>query len=718
MITDKVIVELQAKIDKYNADVLRSQRNFDTAMNNISRGSLRAEAAVLRSSTAINAAMGLISVASLKAAQTILDTSTRVENSLKVAGLSGQELKDTYDQLYVSAQRYGVPLEAITTLYGRLTSAGKELGANQQELMQFTNLVGLSLQVSGQSATEASGALLQLSQALGGGKIQAEEYNSLLDGARPLLQAVANGLEEAGGSVSKLTQLVKSGQVSSEAFFRAGLAGYDSLEQKAASSSATIETGFTRVANALVRAAGRFNEDTQASDDLNAALGTLASTIDSLNFSNMIEQLNNVGVTLDTILGKVNSTGQALGEMTGLNNIGKTIGPTLERWTGGFIHRTGSAAGGPTFYEQLAEDEIKARNEGLAKIRANPMLYGPQRPNQANLTPVADPTRAINNLPFNQLTGVPAALDRPARTVSLSDFTLPGDDSGGGSRRRRDEWARETAQIEERTRALQEITTAQAGVNPLIDDYGFAVEKAQAKQELLNAALSAGKTITPELMAEIENLSGAYANAVVASEQLAEKQAEIRDRAEEALALGKDTVSGLIDGFIEGADKADILANSLKKIGDALINDVLNSIFRIQGAGGGGGLLSGIFSLFTGGGSSDPWAGLRGYATGTTNASPGWAWVGENGPELMRFNGGEQVIPNHNLNSFGARSSSVSGNMNGLDVRVYVDDNGNLRAMIDERAGAIADDRVRISQEGEVARLPGNLDVVQTRGMI
>ena len=33
------------------------------------------------------------------------------------------------------------------------------------------------------------------------------------------------------------------------------------------------------------------------------------------------------------------------------------------------------------------------------------------------------------------------------------------------------------------------------------------------------------------------------------------------------------------------------------------------------------------------------------YASGTTNAKAGWAWVGEEGPELMYMNGGETVIP-------------------------------------------------------------------------
>ena len=34
----------------------------------------------------------------------------------------------------------------------------------------------------------------------------------------------------------------------------------------------------------------------------------------------------------------------------------------------------------------------------------------------------------------------------------------------------------------------------------------------------------------------------------------------------------------------------------------------------------------------------------EGYATGTRHARPGWAWVGERGPELVRFRGGEQVL--------------------------------------------------------------------------
>ncbi|WP_435270930.1 transglycosylase SLT domain-containing protein [Streptomyces sp. 1222.5] len=39
-------------------------------------------------------------------------------------------------------------------------------------------------------------------------------------------------------------------------------------------------------------------------------------------------------------------------------------------------------------------------------------------------------------------------------------------------------------------------------------------------------------------------------------------------------------------------------------------------------------------------------SGTKGYATGTTGATKGWAWVGEEGPELVNFGGGETVL-NH-----------------------------------------------------------------------
>jgi len=43
---------------------------------------------------------------------------------------------------------------------------------------------------------------------------------------------------------------------------------------------------------------------------------------------------------------------------------------------------------------------------------------------------------------------------------------------------------------------------------------------------------------------------------------------------------------------------------------------------------------------------------IPGFATGTESAPPGWAWVGENGPELMMMQGGEQILNHHESEMF------------------------------------------------------------------
>lgn len=50
----------------------------------------------------------------------------------------------------------------------------------------------------------------------------------------------------------------------------------------------------------------------------------------------------------------------------------------------------------------------------------------------------------------------------------------------------------------------------------------------------------------------------------------------------------------------------------------------------------------------------------HGYAAGTLSAAPGWAWVGEWGPELMRMRGGEQILSASESAALTRRSSHVA----------------------------------------------------------
>lgn len=52
----------------------------------------------------------------------------------------------------------------------------------------------------------------------------------------------------------------------------------------------------------------------------------------------------------------------------------------------------------------------------------------------------------------------------------------------------------------------------------------------------------------------------------------------------------------------------------------------------------------------------------KGYASGTASAESGWAWVGENGPELVNFRGGERVMTANQSSAFRSTAGSERTN--------------------------------------------------------
>lgn len=182
------------------------------------------------------------------------------------------------------AQRQRKGISEIGTLYASAAAAASELGASQQDLAKFTEGVAASLTLNGTSAQASAGALLQLSQAVGGSVVQAQEFNSLIDGARPLLVAAAKHIDGAAGSVSRLKAMVNEGRLSSQEFFRAIVAGSDELTQSAAQMPVTIGQGMTLVRNNALLLVDALDAGTGASRVAAGALALVAKNLDVLAF--------------------------------------------------------------------------------------------------------------------------------------------------------------------------------------------------------------------------------------------------------------------------------------------------------------------------------------------------------------------------------------------------------------------------------------------------
>lgn len=287
---DRVIVELEAKLDRYEANVRRAEQKFDAATRAIAADAKRMERDIAASTGAIGAQFRQLASAAgaaFSAAQVaaMADSYTRFTNQLKVAGLEGQNLATTQGRLFDVAQRNGVQLEAVGTLYSRAAQNQKELGASSADLINLTRAVAASLKISGTSATEAQGSLLQLGQALGSPRVQAEEFNSLLDTMGPLLREASKYIDGTGGSLSGLTRKIKDTQgpgVSNVELFRAITQAMADLEAKASSAQLTISGAFTTLSNALTKYIGEADQANGASVAITAAIQALAENLDTV----------------------------------------------------------------------------------------------------------------------------------------------------------------------------------------------------------------------------------------------------------------------------------------------------------------------------------------------------------------------------------------------------------------------------------------------------
>lgn len=275
--------------DKFASDVEKSHNKAanDTAKvwKNAKIGdAIKAQSAGVDSlkNSLVSLAPALAAAFSVREAIAAADSYTRFTNSLKVAGLEGRNLEQVQDALFASAQKNGVALEPLSQLYGRAAQSAGELGASQADLLKFTDGVTAALRVQGGDAASASGALMQLSQALSAGTVRAEEFNSINEGARPILEAVAAGNDKFGGSVAKLRAYMLEGKLTSQEMFQSFLVGSTMLETKAAKAPLTVAASLNLLTNAMAKYIGEADTSLSASERLSKGIETLANNLDTV----------------------------------------------------------------------------------------------------------------------------------------------------------------------------------------------------------------------------------------------------------------------------------------------------------------------------------------------------------------------------------------------------------------------------------------------------
>lgn len=250
-------------------------------LDQLEKGSKRAERAtadLTRAAKVAGTVLGAAMVGATAAFVKLADKAAVMNSRLKLATGSQEAFNKAQADTFRIAQATGSELGSVVELYARLAQSSGELGLSQAEVTQMTESVTQAFIVSGATAQEAAGGIRQLTQALAGGTVRAEEFNSILENSPRIVQAMA---DHFGVSFGKVRTLVNDGKVSSEQFARAMLESAQKIQSEYAQMPLTVARATQEVRNALLGLVGDTNEATGATSGLAESVQKLARVLES-----------------------------------------------------------------------------------------------------------------------------------------------------------------------------------------------------------------------------------------------------------------------------------------------------------------------------------------------------------------------------------------------------------------------------------------------------
>lgn len=262
------------------------------------------------------------------------------ENSLRNSRLKmvtndvGGLKQKTFAAAQSSGADYGAQLDSIAKL--KMLTNGL---FNDNEAVKFTSTLDKAFKVSGTSAEEAKSAMFQLNQAMTSGKLQGDEFRSVMENAPILAQKIA---ESMGVSMGELKKLGSEGKITSDVIKNAVLGSANDIESKYKQMPLTFGKVWQQAQNAGQQAMDglltKVNQllNTPAGQKMaqsvqqafsgmatmaDGALDGIISIFGKLNFAPLLEPLKSIGQTLSQAFSGISGDGLVNGIANGLNTI-------------------------------------------------------------------------------------------------------------------------------------------------------------------------------------------------------------------------------------------------------------------------------------------------------------------------------------------------------------------------------------------------------------
>lgn len=275
---------MATKLGTLTLDLVAKIGNFTQGMR---QASSSAEREMQRASSSVNVMNGMLgklaatagAVFSINQVKNYADSYTEIVNKLKLVTDGQAELNTAMADTYRIAQATASGWDAVNDVYSKYMANAKKLNLTQAETARLTEITSKAVAISGSSAQAANGALFQYGQTLDGNILRAQEYNSLVDGAGGLLNAMAKGLNVTRG---ELRQMMLDGKLTGEVITRALLDAGDSVDDLYSKTATTATASLNLLKTEATKLIGEFDTAVGSSQEFVKGVKLLAENMSNL----------------------------------------------------------------------------------------------------------------------------------------------------------------------------------------------------------------------------------------------------------------------------------------------------------------------------------------------------------------------------------------------------------------------------------------------------
>lgn len=171
-------------------------------------------------------------------------TLTKARLDLMNDGL--QTTEELQNKIFAAAQRSRGSYEDMAQSVAKLGLLAGDAFSSNDEMIAFSEMMNKSFKVSGAGQQEISSATYQLTQAMAAGKLQGDEFRSIMENAPMLADAIAKYM---GKSKGELKELSSEGVITSDIIKNALFSAADDINAKYEEMPKTFGDAMTSIKN-------------------------------------------------------------------------------------------------------------------------------------------------------------------------------------------------------------------------------------------------------------------------------------------------------------------------------------------------------------------------------------------------------------------------------------------------------------------------------------